>query len=146
MLGVIISFAHMRAYAIRPYTCSIEFLAMLVCVLVSFSLAWGRMRYAPTPVQLNFWRCWFACWFHFRSHEGICDTPLHLFDWIPVDVGLCVCFFFAHMRAYAIRPYTCSIEFLAMLVCVLVSFSPTWGRMRYAPTFFYYGIGHAVNL
>ena len=45
-----------------------------------------------------------------------------------------VCFVFAHIRAYAIRPYTCSVEFLTMLVCVLVSFSLTSGRMRYAPT------------
>ena len=98
-------FARMRAYAIRPYTCSIEFLAMLVCVLVSFSLAWGHMRYAPTPVRLNSCRCWFVCLFLFRPYEGVCDTPLHLFDWISGDVSLCVGFIFAHMRAYAIRPY-----------------------------------------
>ncbi len=59
MLGVIISFAHMRAYAIRPYTCSIEILAMLVCVSVSFSPTSGRMRYVPTPVRLN--SCRFVC-------------------------------------------------------------------------------------
>ena len=38
------------------------------------------MRYAPTPVRLNFGLCWFARWFRFRSREGVCDTPLHLFD------------------------------------------------------------------
>ena len=79
MLGVIISFARMRAYAIRPYTCSIEFLAMLVCASVPFPLTSGRMRYAPTPVRLYFGIYWFVRRFRFRPHQGVCDTPLHLF-------------------------------------------------------------------
>ena len=56
---------------------------------------------------------WFACWFHFRPHQGVCDTPLHLFDCILGLVGLVVDSVSAHMRAYAIRPYTCSIEIMA---------------------------------
>ena len=43
--------------------------------------------------------------FHFRSFEGVCDTPLHLFDCILGLIGLGVGFIFAHLRAYAIRPY-----------------------------------------
>ena len=43
-------FANVRAYAIRPYTCSIDF--------------WGWLGMG---------------WFHFRPREGVCDTPLHLF-------------------------------------------------------------------
>ena len=34
-------------------------------------------------------------------------------------------FIFAHVRAYVIRPYTCSIDFRVLLGDVLVSFSPT---------------------
>ena len=46
----------------------------------------------------------------FRSLQGVCDTPLHLFaenmgkmmvDWWAA---------FAHFRAYAIRPYSYSVE------------------------------------
>ena len=48
--------------------------------------------------------------FRFRSHQGVCDTPLHLFGWnLGVDGSYVSCVF-AHIRAYAIRPYTCSIE------------------------------------
>ena len=47
--------AHIRAYAIRPYTCSIEIIALLVSVLVPFPPIWGRMRYAPTPVRWWLW-------------------------------------------------------------------------------------------
>ena len=46
-------FVHLRAYAIRPYTCSIEILGLLDCVLLVFSLTSGRMRYAPTLVRLK---------------------------------------------------------------------------------------------
>ena len=45
----------------------------------------------------------------FRSHQGVCDTPLHLFA-VNMDetvVGWWAAF--AHIRAYAIRPYTCSL-------------------------------------
>ena len=90
---------------INHYTCSVVFWDMLVCVFVSFSPTSGRMRYAPTHVRL-----------------------------ILGLIGLCVCFVFAHIRAYAIRPYTCSIDFWCLLGWWLVSFSPTSGRMRYAPT------------
>ena len=48
-------FAHVRAYAIRPYTCSIDFWDMLGCVSVPFSPTSGRMRYAPTPVRVKSW-------------------------------------------------------------------------------------------
>ena len=44
-------FAHFRAYAIRPYTCSVEIEAILGYVLIPFSLVSGRMRYAPTVVR-----------------------------------------------------------------------------------------------
>ena len=74
------------------------------------------------------------CWFHFRSFQGVCDTPLRLFGWNLGFVGLRVGFIFARFRAYAIRPYTCSVEIWAWLGNGLVSFSLTWGRMRYAPT------------
>ena len=48
-------------------------------VIVSYSLISGRMRYAPTLVRLIFGIDWFAHWFRFRPHQGVCDTPLHLF-------------------------------------------------------------------
>ena len=48
----------------------------------------------------------------------------------------CCGFMFAAVRAYAIRPYTCSIEILGMLGDGLVPFSLFSGRMRYAPTVF----------
>ena len=82
------------------------------------------MRYAPTPVRLISGVDWFACWSHFRPREGVCDTPLHLFGCFLGFVGLRVGSVFAHMRAYAIRPYTCSIEIIALLVSVLVPFPP----------------------
>ena len=78
-------FAHFRAYAIRPYTCSIVFLGIY----------------------------WVICWFRFRPREGVCDTPLHMFDCILGLIGLLVGFVFAHIRAYAIRPYTCSMMIMA---------------------------------
>ena len=98
------------------------------------------MRYAPTPVRLisgidwvdgwfrfrplqgvcdtplHLFDCflgiyWVICWFRFRPREGVCDTPLHMFDCILGLIGLRVDFLSAHIRAYAIRPYTCSIVF-----------------------------------
>ena len=66
-----------RAYAIRPYTCSLN-LWPGRCICVACSLTSGRMRYAPTLVRLivgrgGDFRCLFA------HVEGVCDTPLHLF-------------------------------------------------------------------
>ena len=84
------AFAHIRAYAIRPYTCSIVFWDILVCALVSFPPTPGRMRYAPTPVRLIFCLYWFACWFRFRSHQGVCDMPLHLFDYYRGQIQLII--------------------------------------------------------
>ena len=71
--------------------------------------------------------------FHFRPHQGVCDTPLHLFDWFPGFIGLHVGFVFADLRAYAIRPYTCLIVFWNLLGCVLVSFSRTWRACAIRP-------------
>ena len=82
--------AHVRAYAIRPYTCSIEFWAVLVCVLIPFSPTSGRMRYAPTHVRLYFGFDWVAGWFRFRSHQGVCDTPLHLFVYYRGQIQLII--------------------------------------------------------
>ena len=104
------NFAHIRAYAIRPYTYSVDFRDLLGCVLISISLTSGRMRYAPTHVRLIFGICWVGGWFRFRSHQGVCDTPLHTFGWNLGFVGLRVGFVSAHIRAYAIRPYTCSMK------------------------------------
>ena len=83
------------------------------------------MRYAPTPVRLISGVDWVMHWFHFRSHQGVCDTPLHMFVCYLCYFGLRIGFISAHIRAYAIRPYTRSIENNALLVCWLVSFSPT---------------------
>ena len=48
-------FAHVRAYAIRPYTCSIDFGDWLGCVLVPYSPTSGRMPVRHTPVRLLSW-------------------------------------------------------------------------------------------
>ena len=63
-------------------------------------------------------------WFRFRSFQGVCDTPLHLFGCFLGCIGLCFGFgsVFAHFRAYAIRPYTCSVEIEAILGYMLVHF------------------------
>ena len=45
----------------------------------------------------------------FRSHQGVCDTPLHLFDEYMDETVVGWWATFAHLRAYAIRPYTCSV-------------------------------------
>ena len=87
-------FNHVRAYAIRPYTCSAEILGLLGRVLLAFSITSGRMRYAHTFVRLKSWVCWV--------------------------VRFCVS---AHFRAYAIRPYTCSIEILGLLGSTFRAFS-----------------------
>ena len=68
--------------------------------------------------------------------SGVSHTPFMAAK-RHVRRGWCVgryYFVFAHLRAYAIRPYTCSIDFRVCLGSVSFSFSPTWGRMRYAPT------------
>ena len=45
---------------------------------------------------------------NFPAMEGVCDTPLHLFG-ENVDESVVEWWAtFAHFRAYAIRPYTCS--------------------------------------
>ena len=139
VFAAIVSFtAHLRAYAIRPYTCSIDFWGVLGGMFVSFPPTSGRMRYAPTLVRLKSRLYWDMCWFHFRSFQGVCDTPLHLFGWNRGYIGVCVGSVFAHLRAYAIRPYTCSVEIDDLLgyvlVLVLVSFPLILGRMRYAAT------------
>ena len=41
-----------------------------------------------------------------RPYEGVCDTPLHMFDEFRGLIGLRVGSVFAHVRAYAIRPYS----------------------------------------
>ena len=99
------------------------FLGMVGGGLVPFSLTSGRMRYAPTLVRLISWVCWIGDGLRFRSFQGVCDTPLHLFDDILGCVGLQVGFVFALFRAYAIRPYTCSIDFLGMVGWGLIPFS-----------------------
>ena len=127
-------FAHVRAYAIRPYTCSVEFFVLLGCGLVSYSPTSGRMRYAPTPVRLlswlntvNHYHCsidfwdWLVWWFvSFSPIWGrmrYAPTPVRLISWLNT-----------------VNHYTCSIKNNAVLVCVSVPFSLTSGRMRYAPT------------
>ena len=42
--------------------------------------------------------------------KGVCDTPLHLFDEYMDETILGWWATFAHIRAYAIRPYTCSVK------------------------------------
>ena len=117
-------FAHIRAYAIRPYTCSVEILGLLGCTFRAFSLIWGRMRYARTFVRLKSWGCWVntSCKFiRYKHHisvkfakrcRGVSHTPfmaakLYVRGWWFFG---CYHFVFAHFRAYAIRPYTCSVE------------------------------------
>ena len=40
-----------------------------------------------------------------RAFEGVCDTPLHVYRLFVVGLGRCISGLFAHVRAYAIRPY-----------------------------------------
>ena len=69
-------FAHIWAYAIRPYTCSLnigwggEFFAC--------SLMWRAYAIRPYTCSLNHWvGRRFLC--ILAAVEGVCDTPLHLF-------------------------------------------------------------------
>ena len=124
------------AYRIRPSwrgRCMFDGVVSFA-VIVSYSLFSGRMRYAPTVVRWYSWVCWIVGWLRFRSFEGVCDTPLHMFDWFLGYVGLGVGSIFAHFRAYAIRPYTCSIINDNVMLGNIIPFSPTSGRMRFAPT------------
>ena len=59
-------------------------------VIVSYSPTSGRMRYAPTLVRLIFGIYWVVCWFRFRSLQGVCDTPLHLFDYCRGQIQLII--------------------------------------------------------
>ena len=59
-------------------------------VIVSYSPTSGRMRYAPTLVRLIFGICWVGGWIRFRSFEGVCDTPLHLFDYCRGQIQLII--------------------------------------------------------
>ncbi|MDY5772107.1 MAG: hypothetical protein SPK32_01495, partial [Bacteroidaceae bacterium] len=71
---------------------------------------------------------------YFPAMEGVCDTPLHLFA-VNMDetvVGWWAAF--AHFRAYAIRPYTCSVKTWMIRWWDGGLLSLTSGRMRYAPT------------
>ena len=67
------------------------------------------MRYAPTPVRLfhgyndGGMMCFFA------NVEGVCDTPLHLFDHFMDNMMVERWKSSLPWRAYAIRPYTCSM-------------------------------------
>ena len=45
-------FAHVRAYAIRPYTRLFKNDGDVFVVIIPFSLTSGRMRYAPTLIRL----------------------------------------------------------------------------------------------
>ena len=47
--------------------------------IVSFSPTSGRMRYAPTLVRLKSGLDWGMGELRFRPHQGVCDTPQHLF-------------------------------------------------------------------
>ena len=84
------------------------------------------MRYAPTPVRLYFGIDWFVCRFRFRSLQGVCDTPLHLFDGFLGLIGLVDGSVFAHLRAYAIRPYTYSIVFGDLPALIPFIYIPCW--------------------
>ena len=65
---------------------------VMLGVIISFSPTSGRMRYAPTPVRLLSWP------------NTINHYPRSIV--FLVVVGLRFGFVFAHVRAYAIRPYT----------------------------------------
>ena len=79
------------------------------------------MRYAPTHVRLFFGIDWVGGWFRFRPREGVCDTPLHLFDCFLGLIGLGVGSVFAHIRAYARAPHPCSVEIWALSGLITVS-------------------------
>ena len=106
------------AYRIRPPWrggCPL-IVDVLLCAFISISLTWGRMRYAPTLVRLLFWFYWVVCWFHFRPHEGVSDTPLHLFGWFLGFIVLCDDFIFAHIRAYPLSPIRFALVLYLMSV------------------------------
>ena len=92
------------------------------------------MRYAPTCLPFVRRGVGLLLSLLVCSREGVCDTPLHVYCLFVVGLGRCVSGLFAHLRAYAIRPYmftVCSswgwgVAFRASLL--------TSGRMRYAPT------------
>ena len=92
-------FAHVRAYAIRPYSFCGKLSTNFSCSLTS-----ERMRYAPTVFAGNF-----PLTFPIRSHQGVCDTPLQFLRETFHDL-----FLFAHFKEYAIRPYTYSIIIKAL--------------------------------
>ena len=66
--------------------------------------------------------------------EGVCDTPLHLFDYFMGNMMVERWASSPPWRAYAIRPYTYSI--FSWVTCWLNDGHPRrrGGRMRYAPT------------
>ena len=71
---------------------------------------------------------------YFCSHQGVCDTPLHLFGENVDETVVEWWAAFAHIRAYAIRPYTCSVKTRMIRWWDGGLLSLTSGRMRYAPT------------
>ncbi len=127
-------FAHLRAYAIRPYMFTVcswwgWFVAFRACSLTS-----GRMRYAPTCLLIVRRGVGLLHFVLVRAFEGVCDTPLHVYCLFVVGLGRCGSCLFAAVKAYAIRPYMFTVCSwwgwgVAFLVCSLTS-----GRMRYAPT------------
>ena len=68
-----------RAYAIRPYTCSIISWVQQWWNDVQHPRHGGRMRYAPTPVRSFHGYNVGGMMCIFPAMEGVCDTPLHLF-------------------------------------------------------------------
>ena len=56
-----------------------DFTGIMMVVGYATSPTSGRMRYAPTLVRLISWVWWIGDLFRFRSFQGVCDTPLHLF-------------------------------------------------------------------
>ena len=83
---------YVGAYRIRPpwrRGCMFDGSDMLG-VIISFSLTSGRMRYAPTPVRLKTMLYWVMGLFRFRSFEGVCDTPLHLFVYCHGQIQLII--------------------------------------------------------
>ena len=113
-------FVHLRAYAIRPYTSSIEIVGLLGEYTTSnqpgltfalsiefYKICRGVSHTPSTAAKLHVQRLWFVGCYHF---------------------------IIVHLRAYAIRPYICSIEILGLMGRTFLAFSLTSGRMRYAPT------------
>ena len=123
-----------RAYAIRPYTCSVISWVIWWSFDVQLPYHGGRMRYAPTHVRLfHGWHGGRLMCF-FPAMEGVCDTPLHMFDHFTGNAMVVWCAFSLLWRAYAIRPYTCSFISWVMRWLFDVQLRRHGGRMRYAPT------------